>query len=118
MFFLQLPSMLPAIAAQPADSEVPGLENKPNTSKGPGNNSQKLCKLESLPEGLIGKMLVYKSGAVKLKIGDTIYDVSMQNTSTYSFHGLILVQTHVSNLWLREINKERNICTKNLCSFL
>lgn len=34
------------------------------------------CSLEDLPAGYMGKMLVYKSGAVKLKLGDTLYDVS------------------------------------------
>ncbi|KAH6818357.1 hypothetical protein C2S51_001960 [Perilla frutescens var. frutescens] len=68
MFFLQLPAMLPA-TAQSADPQVPESSNG-------SEKSQKLCKLESLQEGLIGKMLVYKSGAVKLKLGDTIYDVS------------------------------------------
>lgn len=69
MLYLQLPSMLPAIE-QSADSE-----NNPSSSKGPGNNSQKLGTLGSLPAGLIGKMLVHKNGAVKLKIGDALYDV-------------------------------------------
>lgn len=32
--------------------------------------------LEDLPAGHMGKMLVYKSGAVKLKLGDILYDVS------------------------------------------
>ncbi|KAL0292991.1 UNVERIFIED_CONTAM: DNA-directed RNA polymerase III subunit RPC4 [Sesamum calycinum] len=34
------------------------------------------CSLEELPEGYMGKMLVYRSGAVKLKLGDILYDVS------------------------------------------
>ncbi|KAL1547818.1 hypothetical protein AAHA92_16130 [Salvia divinorum] len=71
MFFLQLPKMLPGIA-QSADSEV---QNNGNPSRGRGE-SQNLSTLDSLPEGKIGKMLVYKSGAVKLKIGDTLYNVS------------------------------------------
>lgn len=74
MFFFQLPPMLPAVA-QSDDSEIQEHEKNMNPSKGP-QKPQKFCKLESLPEGLIGKMLVYKSGAVKLKIGDTLYDVS------------------------------------------
>lgn len=67
MFFLQLPKMLPGIA-QSADSEVPEHQNK---------GTQNLTTLDSLPQGLIGKMLVYKSGAVKMKIGNAIYNVSV-----------------------------------------
>lgn len=38
--------------------------------------SKEGCGLEELPDGYMGKMLVYKSGAVKLKLGDILYDVS------------------------------------------
>lgn len=38
--------------------------------------STKGCNLEDLPGGYMGKMLIYKSGAVKLKLGETLYDVS------------------------------------------
>ncbi|KAK3033261.1 hypothetical protein RJ639_033141, partial [Escallonia herrerae] len=41
-----------------------------------GNSPKKGCNLEELPMGYMGKMLVYKSGAVKLKLGDTLFDVS------------------------------------------
>lgn len=37
---------------------------------------RKECSLEDLSEGKLGKMLVYKSGAVKLKLGDVLFDVS------------------------------------------
>ncbi|XP_057788637.1 uncharacterized protein LOC131005647 isoform X1 [Salvia miltiorrhiza] len=72
MFFLQLPRMLPTIAHS-SDSKVPEPKST-NPLKG-RDKSQNPCKLDSLQEGLIGKMLVYKSGAVKLKIGDAIYDL-------------------------------------------
>ncbi|XP_047951070.1 uncharacterized protein LOC125196551 [Salvia hispanica] len=61
MFFLQLPKILPGIA-QLADPQAP--------------ESQNLTTLDSLPQGLIGKMLVYKSGAVKMKIGNATYNVT------------------------------------------
>jgi DNA-directed RNA polymerase III subunit RPC4 len=37
---------------------------------------EKTCRLDELPAGYMGKVLVYRSGAVKLKLGDTLYDVS------------------------------------------
>ncbi|KAH9290502.1 hypothetical protein KI387_034619, partial [Taxus chinensis] len=37
------------------------------------SNEQKSI-LEILPAGLMGKLLVYESGAVKLKLGDTLFD--------------------------------------------
>lgn len=40
------------------------------------NTAKEDCSLEGLPAGNMGKMLVYKSGAIKLKLGDILYDVS------------------------------------------
>lgn len=52
--------------------EIMGSSTYPGSSYG----SRKGCSLEELPEGYMGKMLVYRSGAVKLKMGDVLYDVS------------------------------------------
>ncbi|EPS57301.1 hypothetical protein M569_17518 [Genlisea aurea] len=57
MLFFQLPMNLP-IAAAAAGQKT----NELNEVKGGG--------------GLMGKMVVHRSGAVKLKIGDILYDVS------------------------------------------
>ncbi|KAL9153969.1 hypothetical protein ABFS82_10G083000 [Erythranthe guttata] len=75
MFLLKFPENLPMVK-QPdrAEAREPGNIPK-NTQKGAGK-PQKTCNLEELPAGFMGKMLVYKSGAVKLKLGDTLYDVS------------------------------------------
>lgn len=40
------------------------------------------CKLRELPGGLMGKMLVYKSGKVKMKLGDVHFDVSCEKCKT------------------------------------
>jgi hypothetical protein len=63
--FFQLPSVLP-IDALPTMEEI-GEASK--AVQGP-------VSLEMLPEGFLGKLLVYESGAVKLKLGDVIFDVS------------------------------------------
>ncbi|XP_028105679.1 uncharacterized protein LOC114304722 [Camellia sinensis] len=43
---------------------------------GTGNASTWCCGLGELNGGYMGKMLVYKSGAIKWKLGEVIYDVS------------------------------------------
>ncbi|XP_078437888.1 uncharacterized protein LOC144708441 [Wolffia australiana] len=58
MFFLQLPTVMPI-----KGEDMVGLVSK---------NSD----LDDLPAGLMGKMLVYKSGAVKMKIGGVLFEVS------------------------------------------
>jgi DNA-directed RNA polymerase III subunit RPC4 len=73
MIIFKLPAVLPRIE-QPVTSK--GKE-KIGTSK----VSKKGTNLLELPSGCIGKMQVYKSGAVKLKIGETLYDVSSIHVS-------------------------------------
>lgn len=72
MLLFQLPSTLPIIK-RPASS-------KGKEKVGSSISSQSIAAsskgLEELPGGYMGKMLVYKSGAIKLKLGDTLYDVS------------------------------------------
>lgn len=41
-----------------------------------GHPLKKDTSIEELPEGYLGKMSVYRSGAVKLKLGEVMYDVS------------------------------------------
>lgn len=74
MFFLQLPPTTPMIkrSATADGQEVTGSSRPP----GDVHTIKKACSFDELPAGFMGKMLVYRSGAVKLKIGDTLYDVS------------------------------------------
>ncbi|CAA0814225.1 RNA polymerase III RPC4 [Striga hermonthica] len=74
MLFFQLPSSMPMLN-KPTDDEAKGPENNGKPAKGKAP-SLKACSLEALPAGHMGKLLVYKSGAVKLKLGETLYDVS------------------------------------------
>ncbi|XP_026432160.1 DNA-directed RNA polymerase III subunit RPC4-like [Papaver somniferum] len=65
MIFLQLPPSLPASrrSASAMGKEIAG------------NRRSTTCSLEELRGGFMGKMLVYKSGAVKLKLGDNLFHV-------------------------------------------
>ena len=76
MFFLHLPPTLP-ISKQPAGQQVTNSSGAP----GGARYTEKPCSLSELPAGFMGKMLVYKSGAIKLKLGDTLYDVSTFHTN-------------------------------------
>ncbi|XP_057968967.1 uncharacterized protein LOC131158247 [Malania oleifera] len=74
MFFLQLPESMP-VKKRSASAEGQDTTGSLKQPSGAGN-LQKTCSLDDLPGGFMGKMLVYRSGAVKLKLGDTLYDVS------------------------------------------
>ena len=75
MIFFKLPTVLPCV--KPVNSK--GKE-KIGTSK-VSAKAKKASNLLELPSGYMGKMQVYKSGAVKLKIGETLYDVSSVHVS-------------------------------------
>lgn len=72
MIFLQLPETMPVRKQSVKEEGNDGASKPLKVSRLPG----KACALEELPAGFMGKMLVYKSGAVKLKLGDILYDVS------------------------------------------
>ena len=79
MFLLHLPPTLPMTRQSAAASvqDAPSISERPVGVQAAG----KPCNLDELQSGLLGKLLVYKSGAVKLKLGDTLYDVSITSTS-------------------------------------
>lgn len=52
------------------------ISDSSTISRRHNNTTNKVCSLQELPAGSMGKMLVYKSGAIKLKLGDILYDVS------------------------------------------
>lgn len=62
LMLFQLPSVLP-IAAIKNDTEEPHSENRPSG-------------LGDLPSMKIGKLLVLQSGAMKMQIGDVLFDVA------------------------------------------
>ncbi|GKB89949.1 DNA-directed RNA polymerase III subunit RPC4, partial [Tanacetum coccineum] len=49
---------------------------KPPLKDAAGSSITKACNFNELPTSFMGKMLVYKNGAVKLKVGDHLYNVS------------------------------------------
>ncbi|KAM0863610.1 hypothetical protein ACQ4PT_044486 [Festuca glaucescens] len=51
-----------------ATSEVTRGKKRPSSFQG--------SKIKDLPGGLMGKILIYKSSKVKMKIGDALFDVS------------------------------------------
>ncbi|XP_052107539.1 uncharacterized protein LOC127740543 [Arachis duranensis] len=82
VFLIQLPAALPAIKGSASFGSQDGSES---SSKPQGSMKKvKPCKLNELPPGLMGKMPVYKSGAIKLKLGDTLYDVSPGSDCTFA----------------------------------
>ncbi|KAF6140371.1 hypothetical protein GIB67_005296 [Kingdonia uniflora] len=74
MMFLQVPNSLPLVKGVPsARGKEAAFSSKLSRNAG---STQTSSILDELAGGSMGKMLVYKSGAVKLKLGAIHYDVS------------------------------------------
>lgn len=70
MLFFQLPAM-PLIKQAVSSKGKDKIGASTVSAEPPKGNA-----LEGLSGGYMGKMLVYKSGAIKLKLGETLFDVS------------------------------------------
>ncbi|XP_026848984.1 DNA-directed RNA polymerase III subunit RPC4 isoform X2 [Drosophila persimilis] len=87
IFLLQLPNVLPCVSDEAEDggSEAPKKEEAPAASDTEPNSpaapasiaAPRLSVLRQLEEGQIGKILRYRSGRVKLLLGDTHFDLDM-----------------------------------------
>ncbi|KAG6769924.1 hypothetical protein POTOM_025591 [Populus tomentosa] len=82
MLFVQLPPTMPMIKRS-ATAVGPEVKESSRPSGG-ARAIEKTCRLDELPAGYMGKVLVYRSGAVKLKLGDTLYDVSPGMNSIFA----------------------------------
>ncbi|KAG0182101.1 DNA-directed RNA polymerase III subunit RPC4 [Apophysomyces sp. BC1021] len=92
LLFFQLPSILPRFEAPSTTDEgmedvkiEEGKEAQLPTAAKKATLEEAMASLalEDLPEGRIGKLVVYKSGKIKLKLGDVLLDVSQGMRSTF-----------------------------------
>ncbi|KAI3931535.1 hypothetical protein MKW92_011137 [Papaver armeniacum] len=115
LIFLQLPASLPLTKrSAAAESNETDSNSKPSRPMGrPGRG----CSLEELPPGFMGKLLVYKSGKVKMRVGDTLYDVSPG--SHFSFvNEVVAVNTDKKQCWSVGELTTRAIVTPDVDSLL
>ncbi|KAI3831918.1 hypothetical protein MKX03_022290 [Papaver bracteatum] len=115
LIFLQLPASLPLTKrSAAAESNETASNSKPSRPVGrPGRG----CSLEELPPGFVGKLLVYKSGKVKMRVGDTLYDVSPG--SHFSFvNEVVAVNTDKKQCWSVGELTTRAIVTPDVDSLL
>lgn len=112
MFFFQLPAKLPLVKRS---ASAKGKEKAESSTPSEGKKMSKISgSLEALSEGYMGKMLVYRSGAVKLKLGDILYDVSISHTSFAHTHMHVLVNSHTyTSLTTHEMKVEIFLCQKS-----
>jgi len=85
MFFIQLPSILPAVATSPSTTTTPSTTTPTNTSdpRAPDGNqnnasgpSQEFNGTLHGLQGKLGRMVLYKSGRVRIQIGSMWFEVN------------------------------------------
>ncbi|XP_027110528.1 uncharacterized protein [Coffea arabica] len=90
----EIPGSFPMVSG---DAKGKEMVNSSVSSVGTNKN---VCSLEELPPGFMGKILVFKSGAVKLKLGDMLYDVSPGSNCAFA-QDIVAINTsdkHCCNL--------------------
>ncbi|KAF9615522.1 hypothetical protein IFM89_024149 [Coptis chinensis] len=115
MLFLQLPATLPLVRRSLSVNGKEVIDSSKPFRR--GAQPQKDCGLGDMPAGFMGKMLVYKSGAVKLKLGEIIYDVSpgLDCVFAQNVAAINLKEKHCCDLG--ELDK-RAVITPNVDSLL
>ncbi|CDP04591.1 unnamed protein product [Coffea canephora] len=93
---------------------MPMIKQLPNTA---GKLSQNACSLDELPAGFMGKILFYRSGAVKLKLDDNLCDVSVGLDCAFAQDVVAVNIEERHCCTLGELNK-RVLITPNMGSML
>lgn len=140
MLFLQFPPTLPLETLQEKRLATPPVKDKGKekvgASRSPlgagergtekrtelrpprmGFGLNKGRNLENLPKGCLGKLLVYKSGAIKWKIGEVIYDVAAGVGCNFAQDVVAMNTAEKHACILREVGK-RAVVTPNIDSLL
>lgn len=102
----QLPDTLPGRTPDAMDTD------QPSTSTANPQNPN-LCSLEHLEEGLVGKLVRYRSGKTKLMLGDIAYDMDSGLTSDFQQHAVTInanIGERSANMYsLGTINAKYNV---------
>ncbi|KAL6541722.1 hypothetical protein OROGR_011208 [Orobanche gracilis] len=106
MLSFQFPSNLPFDSSRASRASKGKEIATSSVSRDSGHHpSRNGCSLEDLPEGYMGKMLVYKSGAVKLKLGDLVYDVSPGSDCSFAQSVMAIDTANRQCCEMGEVNK-------------
>uniref|UniRef100_A0A096M7H0 RNA polymerase III subunit D n=1 Tax=Poecilia formosa TaxID=48698 RepID=A0A096M7H0_POEFO len=127
LFFIQLPDSLPGqpptkehktvkTEVQSEDGQSVLLKTESQQEEEAEDNS---CNLKDLREGVVGKMLVRKSGRVQLILGQVTLDVSL-GTSCSFLQELVSVQTgeKTGNLTVLGNVRHKMVCSPDFESLL
>ncbi|KAF7032058.1 hypothetical protein CFC21_043282 [Triticum aestivum] len=110
MFLFQLPKSLPLLRTPSTIVHRNGRAIVKEVKEG--------YNLNDLPEGYMGKMLVYKSGKVKMKLGDAVFDVSPGTECGMQQHAVAVNTRRKHCCQLGEIERQHVVVTPDVNSLL
>lgn len=110
MLLFQFPKSLPLPRKSSSVVERKG--------KVPGKDLKEASNLQQLPQGYLGKMLVYKSGKIKMKLGDVTFDVNPGAESMMTQHVVALNAQEKHCCLLGKIENRHAIVTPDVDSLL
>lgn len=122
LLFFQLPAFLPlprqaesVVEADTDNNEDVNTEGTKSKESGRKRRHQSIhgCKLKELPGGLMGKILVYKSGKVKMRLGDALFDVSAGTNCMFAQEAVVINTREKHFCSLGEVSK-RAIVTPDI----
>uniref|UniRef100_A0A182PP91 DNA-directed RNA polymerase III subunit RPC4 n=1 Tax=Anopheles epiroticus TaxID=199890 RepID=A0A182PP91_9DIPT len=77
IFLLQLPDALPGKSDDGNKRGGTNGEDSKSETPATGEETPQYCTVRDLAEGYIGKIIKYRSGKVKLKLGEIMFDISL-----------------------------------------
>ncbi|KAI9319646.1 RNA polymerase III RPC4-domain-containing protein [Dichotomocladium elegans] len=104
LLFFQLPTIIPRLEAEKEDEEMENIKREnsdpsdkakelpPAVKKAALEEAMQNLSLKDIPEGQIGSLIVYKSGKIKLKMGDVLFDVRQGMQSSF-LENVMMVDT-------------------------
>jgi DNA-directed RNA polymerase III subunit RPC4 len=110
MFLFQLPKSLPLLRTSTTVVERNGRSIVKEVKEG--------YSLNDLPGGYMGKMLVYKSGKVKMKLGDALFDVNPGTECGMTQHAVAMNTKKKHCCQLGDIEKRHLVVTPDVNSLL
>ncbi|KAM8865060.1 DNA-directed RNA polymerase III subunit RPC4 [Synchiropus picturatus] len=126
LFFMQMPDTLPGqpptVAQKPVKTEVQSEDGQSVLLKTESQEEQEeenSCNLKDLREGLVGKMLVRKSGKVQLVLGEVTLDVALGAPCSF-LQELVSIGTEgrIGDLTVLGKIKHKMVCSPDFESLL
>jgi len=118
LFFIQLPSYLPASHANKTPpKQVKSKRDRPDPNASGIPQEQFERNIHNIPEGYMGKIYVYESGKVKMKLGDIWFNINMGAECSFKQEAAV-IDTEQQTLHVLGNVSKRLVCSPDIRNLL